>query len=360
MDAEKKRSQGTCAPRKGKEKVTLLIVCCTLLSLYILAEFSHFGNLRRFYASSDVEAKDAANNGSVATIASYFRKPDTLDSKGDAEEKSSEFLSANSTFPGARDWHDYWTIASRKGKDQIDQSHIHDDYVASAAESASKATLQHIDEMKSRYESVNALADFYARGLGWIQDRLDMVLTVVIAGNYTDNSTADNITLHAGPASIFIVDTIGKMKCGGRDDTWAENQPPLTMWVRANGPEIFAGTAIPHILKSSSPLDNHRCTWRYDFEPKNAGVYSIHVKVLTFNGFVDSLREKCNVAKIPSQNDQFDGQKHKELIKGDLEKLEAMNYEVVRQLAEEGNYTHHRGVSGFKMYGECHWKYQQE
>ncbi|KAL7543139.1 hypothetical protein ACHAXR_012435 [Thalassiosira sp. AJA248-18] len=106
------------------------------------------------------------------------------------------------------------------------------------------------------------------------------------------------------------------------------------MWVRANGPEIFAGTALPH------PWDNHRCAWRYSFEARKAGVYSIHVKVLTFDGFVDSLSEECKTEKIPSRN----------AGPADLEKLEAMNYDAVRELAEQGNYSHHRGVSGFKMY----------
>lgn len=186
-----------------------------------------------------------------------------------------------------------------------------------------------------------------------------MVLTVAIAGNHADNSTAEGITLHAVPSSIFIVDAIGKMKCGGGDENWKEHQPPLTMWVRVNGPEIFAGTALPHMLNSTSSRDNqHRCTWRYDFEPKSAGIYSIHVKLLTFNGFADTPSKDCKTEKIPPTNDQFDGQTHNASIEGDLEQLEAMNAEVVRELAEEGNFSHHRGVSGFKMCGECPRTYQ--
>jgi hypothetical protein len=41
----------------------------------------------------------------------------------------------------------------------------------------------HFDVMKQRYASMRALPDFYARGLGWVQDRLDLVLTVIIAGD---------------------------------------------------------------------------------------------------------------------------------------------------------------------------------
>lgn len=77
-------------------------------------------------------------------------------------------------FPGAREWYDYWSYASRKGRSHLvaddDNTHIHDNYVISAVESVSEASMQHISDMKTRYESVGALADFYARGLGWIID----------------------------------------------------------------------------------------------------------------------------------------------------------------------------------------------
>jgi hypothetical protein len=93
------------------------------------------------------------------------------------EDPSAEFRVDGSIFPGAREWNEYWTYASRKGKqhgqsddDYRVETHIHDDYVASAVESASEATLKHIGDMKQRYESVGALPDFYARGIGWIRD----------------------------------------------------------------------------------------------------------------------------------------------------------------------------------------------
>lgn len=92
------------------------------------------------------------------------------------EDALAEFRSEDNIFPRAREWHGYWTYASRKGnkEDHLDDSrfepHMHDDYVASAVKSASKATLKHIDDMKRRYESVGALPDFYARGIGWIKD----------------------------------------------------------------------------------------------------------------------------------------------------------------------------------------------
>jgi hypothetical protein len=191
--------------------------------------------------------------------------------------------------------------------------------------------------------------------------RLGMVLTVVVAGDHATKSStrlAGPLPLQSGNISIFIVDTIGKRKCDGDGESWIDAQPPLTMWVRANGRsstgegEIFAGTAMPHKLQSSTS----RCAWRYDFAPIYAGTYSIHVKALNFNGFYDSLNTTCRTQEVPSRNEQFDKQAYDTKFQGDLENLVAMNDAFVNELAENGNYSHHRGLSGFKLYdvvGSC-------
>lgn len=276
----------------------------------------------------------------------------------------------------AREWHEYWTYASRKGihNNDVDQqllmssnAHLHDEYVESTVKSLTGAALQHIDTMKRRYINVGALPDFRARGIGWIWERLNMVLTIVVAGDFADHSTTtttveEHATVHlhaSGPATIFIVDTIGEHTCGTDEggDSWIDVQPPLTMWVRVHGmlssastsneTDIFAGTALPHKLKSSS----HRCTWRYDFVPTKVGVYSIHVKVLNFNGFVDiKSGHECTTLAIPNRSDLFDRQNLNEMTGDTLEQLESMNYEFVTELAADRNYSHHRGVSGFKLY----------
>ena len=176
-----------------------------------------------------------------------------------------------------------------------------------------------------------------------------MILTVVVPGNANHNANATN--LQPRPTSVFIVDTVGKMECDGK----IENHPPLTMWVRANGPEIFAGTALPHAMRNSN-----RCAWLYSFDARSPGDYKIHVKVLTFNGFAKfNGTGDCNIEKLTPRNDSlFDSQKYlndtapDDEKKKDLAKLETMNAEFVREMAENGNFSHHRGLSGFKMYGE--------
>jgi hypothetical protein len=275
----------------------------------------------------------ASNTGIFATVK-------TSGSGGHEDDASLEFRSEKNTFPRALKWYEYWTYASKKGQDPIDDAHCHDDYVVSTAKSASDDALMHFNVMKQRYASVRALPDFYARGLGWVQDRLDLVLTVIIAGDIAASDRvlggADGdgtILLHAGTVTIFIVDTIGKTKCDGEGESWKDVQPPLTMWIRAYGfspgasgeTEIFAGTAFPHNLESST-----LCAWRYDFKPMNDGLYSIHVKVLTLNGFVDSLSSKCLHYNVSIPNME--------------------NHEIEQGMSER--YLHHRGVYGFKFYGE--------
>lgn len=201
-----------------------------------------------------------------------------------------------------------------------------------------------------------------------------MVLAVVVVGDLVvppvENRSDANATsrFHSGPISIFVVDTIGNVDCHGdaNDPNWSDFQPPLTMWVRAlgtspsspssyssssssvDGSEIFAGIALPHNLRSST-----LCAWRYDVHPTYEDAYSIHVKVLTYDGFVDSMTAPCTNHAVPSRDDVlFDGQQIQAGSDGEeqIARLLGMNSEFVEGLAADGNYTHHRGVRGFKFY----------
>jgi len=309
----------------------------------------------------------------------------------------------NGTFVGANVWYRYWTMTTRNNRNVIinnkynnnnnnnnhkaDSSssqsstntidHSHDNYVLSQVKALSMKALEYTLKMKSRYDEVNAIPDYRARGLGWIQHRLGMILTVVVAGDVAaaeddvvgkkdDKSAVDDeettaIVLSAGNVSIFIVDTVGDMKCGGGNknntgeipENWMDYHPPLTMWVRANGPEIFAGTALPHVFAlsssspSSSPNDDddgsrHRCAWRYDFQAQTPGVYSIYIKALTFNGFADWQKDLCKTKpisweKIPTEDNNINNDQMTQAA-------------IVRELAEKGNFSHHRGLMAFKNY----------
>ena len=379
----------------GAASLLLLVPSETLWS------YSTGETVIKLLVNSTTGSSNENNTNAYDTLSDWFgnrifNRDENIIADEDDVDASSEFRSSDGIFPGAREWYNYWTYNSSttvgQGKDgeaAAYLSNIYDDYVEKAVQSRTEATLQHIHKMKRRYMNVNALPDFRARGIGWIHTRLDMALTLVIAGDFVIDDAAAAATaatattevdqnttlhLHAGPATIFIVDTIGKLKCGGggdgdRDDAWIDMQPPLTMWVRINGmspdgignggveeSEIFAGTAIPHKLKSSSlsskSSSSSRCTWRYDFVPRNAGLYSVHVKALNFNGFIDfKSGHECTMQDIPIRNNSlFDNQELNKTNGDTIEILENMNYEFVKQLAIDMNYSHHRGISGFKFY----------
>jgi hypothetical protein len=240
----------------------------------------------------------------------------------------------------------------------------------------------HMIQMKTRYESVNAIPDYRVRGLGWIEHRLGMILAVIPVVNDSVDDGDDDV-------SIFIVDTVGNMKCGGRglnsDNSssssssssggggdeiphdWMDYHPPLTMWVRANGPEIYTGTALPHIFvtpdhnNNNSNNNRHRCAWRYNFRPRKSGEYSIYVKVLTFNGFADWTYGKCNAQSLswelvtPSSNDNTTNTIiASNTTDDDNKKMNLTNSEIqaaiVQELATQGNFSHHRGLMAFKNY----------
>ena len=82
-------------------------------------------------------------------------------------------------------------------------------------------------EAERRYESVEGLADYYARGVGWVRDRLGMVLTIVVAaGNGTEGELRPPSS-RAGPVHVFLVDVVGSLRCGGGNGSaWFEYHPP--------------------------------------------------------------------------------------------------------------------------------------
>jgi hypothetical protein len=158
---------------KGKARaaaVALMIIITFALASFLLEGGEQLFGLLPY----NITIKNVSTS-----LSSTLRKPTNDRSTGikvgadDHDDLSELRPDGTIIFPGAREWYKYWTYASRKGKYQIideDTTHIHDGYVLSSVESASEAALQHITDMKSRYEGVGALADFYARGIGWIMD----------------------------------------------------------------------------------------------------------------------------------------------------------------------------------------------
>ena len=240
--------------------------------------------------ASVVKVNYQNNHSNTTTTTSHDELPTT--------HNNHKMKHENGTFVGANIWYRYWKLASSSSSGITSSSnntimeHTHDAYVLSqltttnnnndnnnnnSTASISTMAYDHMVQMKTRYESVNAMPDYRVRGLGWIEHRLGMILAVIPVVN-NDNDGGGGGDGKDDDVSIFIVDTVGNMKCGGSSSSsggdeiphdWMDYHPPLTMWVRANGPEIYTGTALPHIFVTSEHNNNnnnndrHRCAWRH-------------------------------------------------------------------------------------------------
>ena len=113
----------------------------------------------------------------------------------------------NNIFPRSQEWYKQWTHASKKGQDIISNDHLRDEDVVLATSQTSANALLHYRNMKQRYASVRALPDFYARGIGWIHDRLGMVLTaiIIVGQGHDDNGTKIHLHSTTGPVSILLL-----------------------------------------------------------------------------------------------------------------------------------------------------------
>mmetsp|Transcript_17714 Transcript_17714/g.41353 ORF Transcript_17714/g.41353 Transcript_17714/m.41353 type:complete len:868 (+) Transcript_17714:185-2788(+) len=288
-------------------------------------------------------------------VKEYAASIDTLNSELESSNSNLEGGGTAGWRPAGSDgWREQWAHAySSLG---VRSTGPDDGLVLSGADSLRDETLAGLASMERRYEEADALPDFRARGLGWVEDRLGMVLAVVVVGG-SGKDAAPRPDGDGGRVSVYVVDVVGNRTRCGPGDGGPATHPPLTMWVRASpaadasgaasGPsgsgeasaEMFAGTALPHEFGNGDP----RCAWRYDFEPRTAGAYSVHVKLLTYNGFADFDPERCNA--------NVQGLRRVPGVDGDgIEPLEEANRRRVAELAIRNNWTHTRGVSGFKMY----------
>lgn len=150
-----------------------------IVLVIVLSSIFHRGEKWFGFTPSNINVKIATIKNVSITLSSSLRKPsdavlDRIKVGTDVDDLSELRPDGSIVFPGSREWNEYWSYASKRGRFHLvaddDNTHIHDDYVISSVESVSEASIQHINDMKTRYESVGALADFYARGLGWIMD----------------------------------------------------------------------------------------------------------------------------------------------------------------------------------------------
>jgi len=79
-----------------------------------------------------------------------------------------------------------------------------------------------------------------------------------------------------------------------------------TIWVRVNGPEIFAGEA--QAFRSSE--DGESCFWEFAFELQQPGPYEVDVKLLLWNGDAPILENQCESTEGLPSNETMEELKH--------------------------------------------------
>ena len=100
----------------------------------------------------------------------------------------------------------------------------------------------------------------------------------------------------------FDMDMARKIRNGYEPDYCSR----LTIWVRVNGPEIFAGSAISVVDTNHANANNEQltssCHWEFPFDLRVPGKYEVDVKVLTWNGNAaldidpSGERSRCNLS----------------------------------------------------------------
>eukprot|EP00523_Entomoneis_sp_CCMP467_P004393 CAMPEP_0168749362 /NCGR_PEP_ID=MMETSP0724-20121128/16677_1 /TAXON_ID=265536 /ORGANISM="Amphiprora sp., Strain CCMP467" /LENGTH=773 /DNA_ID=CAMNT_0008797269 /DNA_START=253 /DNA_END=2574 /DNA_ORIENTATION=- len=111
------------------------------------------------------------------------------------------------------------------------------------------------------YKRAGRLSQWAFRGVGYLYTHHGIVLSGMLP---------DSEEIHPGRnvVQIYDVNTPHRTDCH-----------LLTIWVRVNGPEIFAGSA-----KAVKKPQVDSCYWEFSFDLSLPGEYSVDAKLLTWNG----------------------------------------------------------------------------
>lgn len=136
----------------------------------------------------------------------------------------------------------------------------------------------HVAERRQAYAAAGLSAERFAmRGVGALAAHFGAVLVATLPGG-------GGAAVEAGPNEVVITNVARE-----RGTLSGTDCSLLTIWVRVDGPEIFAGkgTAVP--AEEGAP-----CSWSFQFELAVPGDYRVDAKVLLYNGDVDyDGRARC-------------------------------------------------------------------
>lgn len=132
------------------------------------------------------------------------------------------------------------------------------------------AALQSVAYRREVYQQANKGYSWPLRGIGYLYE----IQGVVLLGELAITPT---LTRNTGKNFVRIYNVKNSLDCS-----------KISIWVRVNGPEIFAGHAkvIIHAGNSTAHTNihyNENCYWEFEFHAKKPGSYSVDAKVLEWN-----------------------------------------------------------------------------
>jgi len=133
------------------------------------------------------------------------------------------------------------------------------------------------------------------RGNGYLYTVHHLILLAQLPSNNNNN-------IDGSP----IVGTTQKVTIHNVSNKTVTDCDKYTIWVRVNGPEIFAGAA-----EAVMSMEGDSCFWEFDFELQQSGTYEVDVKLLLWNGDAAILENQCesSLPGLPS-NETMEELKH--------------------------------------------------
>lgn len=145
--------------------------------------------------------------------------------------------------------------------------------------SSKQAACRFVEARRQDYQSKNQTQSWLMRGNGYLFRRHEMILEATVHLQQSDNS---NPSIKKNKNFVKI------------EDVWSPTRNDcerFTLWVRLNGPEIFAS-------KATAVVDEVGCHWEVPFDLRIAGKYTVDARALLWDSGKTENKE-CEINDIP-------------------------------------------------------------
>jgi hypothetical protein len=219
---------------------------------------------------------------------------------------------------------------------------------SSSSVATAAAALEHVLARRQAYADAGDLERWPFRGLGYLYTRKGMVLQATLAG--AESGSGSDVShsssprlLQPGRNVVEIHDVNQKLR--------GDECELLVLWVRVNGPEIFAGSSR---AIQGAETDDAPCHWEFPFDLRVSGVYHITVKILLWNPNTSVQSFYGNATTKPDGSRIDNGVMGMQCPyqDGGPESVynSSLNNETSDNKIDHSEYPFHEGIHGFKLY----------